>query len=152
MKRGLELCPELVPEEIRSQRAPTLEDLKPLIIEECCGLRPARVGGIRLESVHMPNRHGKDIPVIFNYGSVSPSFGICSPNDNPLMQAWRLWLSELVGLRKHCSGPACCIIERSFHGGEVKGCWHIIVYLAPMCIQITSYRGYLLLNIVSRTN
>ena len=61
LKRGLELCPEL---------APTFEELKALVIEEGCGLRPGRVGGIRLESVHMPNRWGKDVPVVFNYGYV----------------------------------------------------------------------------------
>ncbi|KIM33056.1 hypothetical protein M408DRAFT_326716 [Serendipita vermifera MAFF 305830] len=68
LKRGLQLCPELVPEEIRAQREPTIEDLKPLIIEEGCGLRPGRVGGIRLESVQMAKRDGSKIPVVFNYG------------------------------------------------------------------------------------
>jgi hypothetical protein len=71
LRRGLELCPELVPEEIRTQRVPTVEDLKPLIIEECCGLRPGRVNGIRLESVQMAKRDGTKIPVVFNYGWVS---------------------------------------------------------------------------------
>ena len=68
LKRGLELCPELVPEDIRAQRAPTIEDLKPLIIEEGCGLRPGRKNGIRLESVQVPKQDGSKIPVVFNYG------------------------------------------------------------------------------------
>lgn len=68
LKRGLELCPELAPEEIRAKRAPTVEDLKPLIIEEGCGLRPARTDGIRLESVPVVTRNLGQLPVVFNYG------------------------------------------------------------------------------------
>ncbi|KAG8815673.1 hypothetical protein FRC20_002983 [Serendipita sp. 405] len=68
LKRGLELCPELVPESMRTETLPTVADIKPLIIEEGCGLRPARTGGIRLESVPMESREQKTIPVVFNYG------------------------------------------------------------------------------------
>jgi len=68
LERCLKLCPELVPEDVRAVREPTVDDLKPLIIEENCGLRPGRVGGIRLESVQMPTRDQKNIPVIYNYG------------------------------------------------------------------------------------
>jgi hypothetical protein len=68
LRRCLELCPELAPEYVIATRKPTVEDLKALVIEEGCGLRPARVGGIRLESVQMIARDQRKIPVIYNYG------------------------------------------------------------------------------------
>ncbi|KAJ7218306.1 D-amino-acid oxidase [Mycena rebaudengoi] len=67
LKRGLALCPELAPPEIRAQRDPTLADLQPVIIEEGCGLRPARKGGIRLE-VEWSVCKDQKVPVVFNYG------------------------------------------------------------------------------------
>ncbi|KAJ7057803.1 D-amino-acid oxidase [Mycena amicta] len=63
LKRGLALCPELAPPEVRARREPTLEDLQSIIIEEGCGLRPARKGGIRLEVEWVQN-----VPVVYNYG------------------------------------------------------------------------------------
>lgn len=67
LRRCLELCPELIPEGIRAQRAPTVDDLLPLVIEEGCGFRPSRKGGIRLETewIDIDNRK---VPVVFNYG------------------------------------------------------------------------------------
>jgi D-amino-acid oxidase len=67
--RALKLVPELAPEEIRAARDPTIDDLLPLIIEEGCGLRPARNGGIRLEleRVKLIVDEGR-IPVVHNYG------------------------------------------------------------------------------------
>ena len=44
-ERGIALCPELLPEDKRA--AGRIEDLD--VIEEGCGLRPTRKGGIRLE-------------------------------------------------------------------------------------------------------
>ncbi|KAF7300704.1 Nuclear export factor [Mycena chlorophos] len=63
LKRGFSLCPELAPPEVRAQREATIEDLTPLIIEEGCGLRPGRKGGIRLEVEWVRN-----VPVVYNYG------------------------------------------------------------------------------------
>ncbi|KAJ7871319.1 hypothetical protein B0H13DRAFT_1634268 [Mycena leptocephala] len=70
LERSFALCPELAPPEIRAQREPVLEDLQPIIIEEGCGLRPARKGGIRLEVewVAAPLGEEKKIPIVFNYG------------------------------------------------------------------------------------
>lgn len=70
LERGLALHPELAPPSLRVGRGPTVEDLKPLIIEEGCGLRPARKGGIRLQSewVHVPGSEQRMVPVIHNYG------------------------------------------------------------------------------------
>ncbi|KAI0322962.1 D-aspartate oxidase [Amylostereum chailletii] len=70
LQRGLDLCPDLAPPDIRAQRAATIEDLRPLIVEEGCGLRPAREGGIRLESewADVPGSMGSKIPIIYNYG------------------------------------------------------------------------------------
>ncbi|KAF7323833.1 Nuclear export factor [Mycena kentingensis (nom. inval.)] len=70
LQRGFALCPELAPPEIRAQREPTVEDLKPIIIEEGCGLRPARKGGIRLEVewVAAPGPNAVKVPVVHNYG------------------------------------------------------------------------------------
>jgi D-amino-acid oxidase len=54
---------------VRNEREATIEDLKPLVIEEGCGLRPARKGGIRLQ-VEWANVPGSErlIPVVHNYG------------------------------------------------------------------------------------
>ncbi|KAJ7236029.1 hypothetical protein C8J57DRAFT_1194575 [Mycena rebaudengoi] len=68
LKRGLALCPELAPPEIRAQRDPTLEDLQSIVIEEGCGLRPARRGGIRLELEWFQGNDETNIPLVFNYG------------------------------------------------------------------------------------
>ncbi|KAF8321060.1 uncharacterized protein EI90DRAFT_3020460 [Cantharellus anzutake] len=93
LRRCLELCPELVtgsPEFKSSTSGPeaegggtprkvTVDDLRPFIIEEGCGLRPARKGGIRFEvdwlSAAESTESGADengrsgkIPVIHHYG------------------------------------------------------------------------------------
>lgn len=59
---------------MRDKREPTVEDLKPLIVEEGCGFRPARKGGIRLqcEWVAVPGSEGQTVPIIHNYGYDSP--------------------------------------------------------------------------------
>jgi len=68
LARGFSLCPELAPPEIRAQREPVVEDLQSIIIEEGCGLRPARKGGIRLEVDWSIGQDHKKIPIVFNYG------------------------------------------------------------------------------------
>lgn len=70
LKRGLALYPELAPPLVRIEREPTVEDLKPLVIEDGCGLRPGRKGGIRLQSewVRVPGPEKRMVPVIHNYG------------------------------------------------------------------------------------
>ncbi|KAG8988015.1 hypothetical protein FRB90_003015 [Tulasnella sp. 427] len=70
LERCLALCPELVPPEVREKdpsRQPNIEDLKPIIIEEGCGLRPARKDGIRLESEIVQGSTRKAV-VVHNYG------------------------------------------------------------------------------------
>jgi len=61
---------------VRAERKPTIEDLKPLIIEEGCGLRPARKGGIRLQSewVRVPGSKQLMVPIIYNYGHAAYGF------------------------------------------------------------------------------
>jgi D-aspartate oxidase len=63
------MCPELAPPEIRKVREPTVEDLSSIIVEEGCGLRPGRTGGIRLEVQWFDAiaKEGK-VPVVYNYG------------------------------------------------------------------------------------
>jgi len=70
LERGLALYPELAPPSVRDKQEPTVEDLKPLIVEEGCGFRPARKGGIRLQSewVAIPGSEGHTVPIIHNYG------------------------------------------------------------------------------------
>ncbi|KIY48481.1 nucleotide-binding domain-containing protein [Fistulina hepatica ATCC 64428] len=69
LERAIKLCPELAPPEVRAQRTPTIEDLIPLVIEENCGLRPGRTGGIRLETEWMSScTSTRKVPVIHNYG------------------------------------------------------------------------------------
>ena len=67
LERCIALCPELAPPEIRAQRTPTADDLRPLILEEGCGFRPARKGGVRIEADQI-TVNGKQFPVIYNYG------------------------------------------------------------------------------------
>ena len=67
LERGLALCPELAPPEVRTQRPVTVEDLRPIIIEEGCGFRPSRKGGLRLD-VEWIKAGTKEIPLVFNYG------------------------------------------------------------------------------------
>ncbi|KAJ7637045.1 D-amino-acid oxidase [Roridomyces roridus] len=64
LNRALALCPELAPPDIRTEREPSVEDLQPIIIEDGCGLRPGRKGGIRLEV----EQKAFKVPVVFNYG------------------------------------------------------------------------------------
>jgi hypothetical protein len=69
LRRALELVPELVPDEIRAARDPTIDDLLALVIEEGCGLRPTRNGGVRLEMEWAKSiTDGGRIPVVHNYG------------------------------------------------------------------------------------
>ncbi|KAF9566532.1 D-aspartate oxidase [Agrocybe pediades] len=71
LRRGLKLCPELAPPEIRAIREPTLDDILPHVVDEGCGLRPARKGGLRLEvewiDGALVKRDGK-VPIVHNYG------------------------------------------------------------------------------------
>lgn len=63
--------PEIAPPEVRQIRAPVVDDVRQLIIEEGCGLRPTRHGSNRLESVEVESRAGRKASVVFNYGYVS---------------------------------------------------------------------------------
>ena len=101
MKRGFALCPELAPPEIRAHREPVLEDLQSILIEEGCGLRPARKGGIRLEVEWADGPDQRKVPVVFNYGCVL-AFENIRPFLTRLYQTWRIWLPEFMGFR-HCS-------------------------------------------------
>ncbi|KAG6848065.1 hypothetical protein H0H87_004327, partial [Tephrocybe sp. NHM501043] len=63
------MCPELAPPEVRAEREPTIEDILPLVIEEGCGFRPARKGGIRLDVKWRELDDGNiSVPLVFNYG------------------------------------------------------------------------------------
>jgi len=69
LNRALKLCPELSPSYSSSLGStPSVDDLKSIIIEEGCGLRPARKGGIRLEAEVHSTEMGNKAPVVYNYG------------------------------------------------------------------------------------
>jgi D-amino-acid oxidase len=71
LERNLKMCPELVPEHLRKDgKEPTVEDLLPLVVEEGCGFRPARKGGVRLDAgeIKVSASSEKTIPVVYNYG------------------------------------------------------------------------------------
>lgn len=69
LSRVIAMCPELAPDEIRAVRTPAADDLVPLIIEEGCGLRPARTLGVRIDLVfYEVVRAQRKIPIAFNYG------------------------------------------------------------------------------------
>lgn len=58
-----------MPPEIRAVREPTVDDLQPIVIEEGCGLRPARIGGVRIELEWLEDaRAQRKVPVVHNYG------------------------------------------------------------------------------------
>ncbi|EJC98787.1 D-aspartate oxidase [Fomitiporia mediterranea MF3/22] len=83
LERGLVLCPELSPSYAEDKsRVPTIEDVKPIIIEEGCGLRPGRNGGIRLEKGILETVAGLKVPIVYNYGhggyGVQSSWGSAS--------------------------------------------------------------------------
>ncbi|KAF9527454.1 D-amino-acid oxidase [Crepidotus variabilis] len=68
LEYALLYCPELVPLDFReTERLPLVDDLKSIIVEEACGLRPMRKGGPRIELDYL-NTRGRQVPVIFNYG------------------------------------------------------------------------------------
>lgn len=60
LKRCIALAPELAPPGTTN---PTYQDLLPLVIEDGCGFRPARKGGIRLEREIVG-----DTIIVYNYG------------------------------------------------------------------------------------
>jgi hypothetical protein len=67
LERNLSMCPELAPPEVRAEREPTVEDI--VVIEEGCGLRPGRTGGIRLEVEWSEAVKGeRKVPIVYNYG------------------------------------------------------------------------------------
>lgn len=67
LERTLSMCPELAPPEVRAQREPTVDDLD--VIEEGCGFRPGRTGGIRLEvEWSEAGKEERKAPIVFNYG------------------------------------------------------------------------------------
>jgi len=68
LARALKLTPELAPPQTRVNREPTVEDLRPIIIEPGCGLRPGRTGGIRLEVEWFDAPTRRKVPVVYNYG------------------------------------------------------------------------------------
>ncbi|KAJ8509395.1 hypothetical protein ONZ45_g8437 [Pleurotus djamor] len=75
LTRALAICPELAPSEVRAQRAPTIDDIKPIIIEEGCGFRPGRTGGLRLEVEWFEETtDGVKLPIVYNYGHAGSGF------------------------------------------------------------------------------
>jgi len=84
LKRAIALAPELAPP---GTKDPTYEDLIPLVIEDGCGLRPARKGGIRLQRETVSG-----IPVVHNYGhegyGYQCSWGSASAALKLLNEAW----------------------------------------------------------------
>lgn len=72
LRRCLALCPDLAPPDIRAQRAGTVDDLRSLVVEVGCGLRPAREGGLRLEHEWVEAGKGRKVSLVHNYGCVAP--------------------------------------------------------------------------------
>ncbi|KAF8600605.1 nucleotide-binding domain-containing protein [Ceratobasidium sp. AG-I] len=72
IRRALALSPLIAPPESRENgRTPTVEDVRSIMIETGCGLRPARKGGIRLEmgsAEYMLDGKSHATPLVFNYG------------------------------------------------------------------------------------
>ena len=69
LERCIAMAPDLIPESISKNRDKKVlvEELRKLLIEEGSGLRPARKGGVRIESEEL--QVGWDrIPLIHHYG------------------------------------------------------------------------------------
>ena len=69
LERANSLCPELATPLLRgTSRAPSADDLYPLIVDMGCGMRPGRQGGVRLEGsfLDIKNLPAK-ILLIYNY-------------------------------------------------------------------------------------
>lgn len=69
LERCIAMAPDLIPETLSRNREPRIlvEELRKLIIEEGAGLRPARKGGVRIESE--TTKVGNDsVPVVHHYG------------------------------------------------------------------------------------
>ena len=82
LRRGLALCPELSPHYATNPQAkPTIDDVRPIIVEEGCGLRPGRKGGIRLEKGVIETPSGLKVPVVYNYGYGSTRSMLRSTHD-----------------------------------------------------------------------
>ena len=102
LTRVLEICPEIAPPEIRAERTPTIEDIRPIIVEENCGFRPCRKGGPRLE-LEWKETGARKVPVIHNYGYVPfliPLFEIRGLTHS--VQTWRIWLHRMLWLGLRC--------------------------------------------------
>ncbi|KAH6905344.1 D-amino-acid oxidase [Coprinopsis sp. MPI-PUGE-AT-0042] len=70
LERALKFRPDLVPEHLRKDgEKPSVEDIMPLVIEEGCGFRPGRKGGLRLEAGQI-----KVSAVIYNYGHAGAGY------------------------------------------------------------------------------
>jgi len=76
LRRGLALCPELIPPTLRDdkQHQPTVADLEAIVIEPGCGFRPGRHGGIRLELEYRSGAGHEQVPVIHNYGHAGAGY------------------------------------------------------------------------------
>ncbi|KIJ49416.1 hypothetical protein M422DRAFT_27776 [Sphaerobolus stellatus SS14] len=73
LERALRVMPDLIPPNLRDEsRKPTIADLEPYIVEHGCGLRPARKGGIRVESgttrIGGAAAGEREVPIVYNYG------------------------------------------------------------------------------------
>lgn len=69
LERCIAMAPDLIPETVSRNRDPRVlvEELRKLIIEEGSGLRPARKGGVRIESESI--KVGSDtVPLVHHYG------------------------------------------------------------------------------------
>jgi D-amino-acid oxidase len=119
LRRGLALCPELVPQHVRAARRTTalsVEDLRPIIVEEGCGFRPARRGGIRLEVdwVSAGPTSTLRVPIVFNYGCVIRIFAAWK-------ETWKTRRHAGYGFQSSwgSAGIALRLLEGALEKGEV---------------------------------
>ncbi|KAH6887871.1 D-amino-acid oxidase [Coprinopsis sp. MPI-PUGE-AT-0042] len=96
LRRGLELCPELASPDVRIVRQPTIEDLRHLVVGVGCGLRPAREGGVRLETEWTEGVSSRGrVPIIHNYGHGGSGFQASWGSANVALELLEQALSEL---------------------------------------------------------
>jgi D-amino-acid oxidase len=81
LERCIAMAPDLIPVEKCKDRDPKLlvEELRKLIVEEGAGLRPARKGGVRIESEDLVLGNGTVVvPLVHHYGYGMPLLSCCS--------------------------------------------------------------------------
>ncbi|KAI6035976.1 hypothetical protein BKA83DRAFT_107285 [Pisolithus microcarpus] len=101
---GLAMCPELAPPHILAERMPTVDDLRPLIVDEGCGLRPGRKSGIRLATEWPEGTAGMGFQSSWGSASVALNFlEEALAGEKPgKAKEYEIWPADYTGTPRPC--------------------------------------------------